>query len=166
MYLLSIIHIHGHAWLPCDEVPSSPHSPQKGILHIVVATYQYVEAMASFLPGSESGSLTTPETWASLLTRHTSTRSARRGALHDARFRSLIRSAAAESWKLCSRASDLHRASVVHLRREVGAIRRDLVRGDRCVRTDRSRDRWARVAWSRLCCIHRDCNWGGGFPGI
>ena len=70
-----------------------------------------------------------------------------------------IRSAAAESWKLCSRASDLHRASVVHLRREVGAIRRDL-HGDRCVRTDR----WVREAWSRSCCIHRDCNSAGGCP--
>ena len=95
---------------------------------------------------------------ASLSTQLTSTRSARRGALHDARRRLRIRSAAAESWKLCSRASDLHRASVVHLRREVGAIRRDL-RGDRCVRTDR----WVRVAWSRSCCIHRDCNSAGGF---
>ena len=50
---------------------------------------------------------------ASLSTQRTSTRSARRGALNDARHRLRIRSATAESWKICSRASDLHRASVV-----------------------------------------------------
>ena len=50
------------------------------------------------------------------------------------------------------------RALFVMLIREVGAMKCDL-RGDRCVRTDR----WVRVAWSRSCCIHRDCNRAGGF---
>ena len=79
---------------------------------------------------------------ARLSTPRTSTRSARRGALNYVQSRSRIRNAAAESWKLCSRASDLHRhASVVRLNQR--AWRCDDLHGDRCVRTDR----WVRVAW-------------------
>ena len=52
------------------------------------------------------------------------------------------------------------RASVVRFNQR--SWRCDDLHGDRCVRTDR----WVRVAWSRSCCIHRDCNSAGGFLGI
>ena len=60
-------------------------------------------------PWSESSSLINSALPATLSTQRTSAKSSRRAAFRDARRRLRIRSAGAESWRLCSRASDLHR---------------------------------------------------------